>query len=208
MKTSINVLILTSVVASVLALPQGVRAQRPARPVPPAVPDAIKVEPGYKPFLAAHAVGTQGYVCIAVGSTYGWTPFGPQATLYNEEGEQILTHFLSPTPYSLPPNPTWQHSRDSSIVWGEKIGSSSDSNFVAPGAIPWLLLEAVVVGDGPTGGDRLLPTRFIQRLNTVDGMPPSSGCAAPGNIGQRALVPYEADYFFYKEKARSQTDSD
>ena len=104
--------------------------------------------------------------------------------------------------------PTWQHSRDSSVVWGQMIRRSSDPNFVAAGAIPWLLLEAVVVGDGPTGGDKLLPTRLIQRLNTVDGMAPSTGCAGPDDIRKRALVPYEADYFFYMEKARHEPDWD
>ena len=167
--------------------------------MPPQVPEAIQVPPGYKAFFAGHAIGTQGYVCVAVGSVYSWAPYGPQATLFNGQGEQILTHFLSPTPYSQLPNPTWQHSRDSSIVWGQTIRSSSDPNFVTPGAIPWLLLEAAVVGNGPTGGDQLLVTRFIQRVNTVDGRAPSTGCASPQDVTKRALVPYEADYFFFKE---------
>ena len=204
MKTFVRILIL----ASAVALPQATQAQRRERPVPPPVPEAIQVPPGYKPYLSAHAIGTQGYVCVAVGSVYGWAPFGPQATLFNEENQQILTHFLSPTPYSLLPNPTWQHSRDSSVVWGQAIKSSYDPSFVASGAIPWLLLEAVVVGDGPTGGDKLLPTRFIQRLNTVDGIAPSTGCAGPADIKKRALVPYEADYFFYKELAFNEPHED
>lgn len=204
MKTCISILIL----ASGIALPRNVQAGRPEHPVPPPMPEAIQVPPGYKPYLAAHAIGTQGYVCVAVGAVYSWAPFGPQATLFNGEGEQILTHFLSPTPYSLLPNPTWQHSRDSSVVWGQMIRSSSDPNFVAAGAVPWLLLEAVVVGDGPTGGDTLVPSRFIQRLNTVDGLAPSTGCAGPGDIKKRALAPYEADYFFYREKARHEPDGD
>ena len=127
MKTDATALVL----AATVALPQAVRAERPARPVPPPVPEAIQVPAAYRPFFGGHAIGTQGYVCVAVGSRYRWTPFGPQATLFNEEGEQVLTHFLSPTPYSLLPNPTWQHSRDSSIVWGQVISSSSDPNFVA-----------------------------------------------------------------------------
>ena len=28
-----------------------------------------------------------------------------------------------------------------------------------------------------------------------------TGCAVANDIGKRGLVPYEADYFFYKEKA-------
>ena len=196
MKRCVYILIL----ASAIGLPHGAQAQRRGRPVPPPVPEAIQVPEGYKPYLAAHAIGTQGYVCVAVRSVFSWAPFGPQATLFNGDSEQILTHFLSPTPYSLLPNPTWQHSRDSSVVWGQVIRSSADPNFVAPGAIPWLLLEAAVVGDGPTGGDKLTATRLIQRLNTVDGMPPSTGCAKLDDVKKRALVPYEADYFFYKEK--------
>ena len=195
MKPYVSALIL----ASTIVLPQGAHAERSGSPVPPPVPDAIQVPPQFTPFLAAHAIGTQGYVCVAVGSTFSWTPFGPQATLFDEQSQQILTHFLSPTPYSQLPNPTWQHSRDSSTVWAQVIRSSSDPGFVQPGAIPWLLLEAVVVGDGPTWGDKLTATRLIQRLNTEGGLPPSTGCTRPEDIKKRALVPYTADYFFYKE---------
>ena len=160
------------------------------------------------PILVAQAVGTQGYVCVANGAVYSWKPFGPDATLFNAEGEQILTHFLAITPYSLLLNPAWQHSRDSSIVWAAKIAESADPNFVAPGAIPWLLLQAEVVGDGPTFGDKMIKTARIQRLNTWEGKAPATGCAAPANIGQRALVPYEADYYFYKTKAIFQPHED
>jgi hypothetical protein len=195
MKTYVSALVL----AAAIAVPHAAHAKGPESPVPPPVPDAIQVPPGFTPFLAAHAIGTQGYVCVAVGSVYSWTFFGPQATLYDEEGGQILTHFLSPAPYSLLPSPTWQHSRDSSTVWAQAIGSSSDPIFVQAGAIPWLLLEAVVVGQGPTWGEKLMATRLIQRLNTVGGIAPSTGCAGPADVKKRALVPYEADYFFYKE---------
>jgi len=195
--------IVAPIVAIIISLPHIVHAQGVT---PPAVPDAIQVPPGYKPYLMAHAVGTQGYMCVQAGSAFTWAPFGPQATLFNGDNEQILTHFLSPTPYSLLPGPTWQSSRDSSVVWGQAIASSSDPAFVAPGAIPWLLLEAAVVGDGPNGGAKLLPTRYIQRVNTVEGAAPSTGCSEPAHVKNRALVYYEADYVFYKEKARNVSD--
>jgi hypothetical protein len=195
MKTIVTVLAL----ACAIAVPQASYADRI---VPPAVPAEIQVEPGFVPYLMFHAIGTQGYVCVAVGATYSWKPFGPQATLFNELGEQVMTHFLSPTPYSLLPNPTWQHSRDSSIVWAAPIKTSTDSRYVAANAIPWVLLQAEVVGDGPTGGVKLTQTRFIQRVNTFEGKAPTAGCAASGDIAARALVYYEADYVFYREKAR------
>jgi hypothetical protein len=69
-----------------------------------------------------------------------------------------------------------------------------------------LLLEAAVVGDGPTGGDRLVITRYIQRVRTVEGIAPAAGCASPQDVKKRALVPYEADYVFYREKPRRRTE--
>lgn len=204
MKTYVSALILFSTIA----LPPGASAQRPEAPVPPPVPEAIEVSPEYTPYLAAHAVGTQGYVCVLAGATFKWTFFGPQATLFDADEQQIMAHFLSPTPYSLLPNPTWQHSRDSSTVWGQVMSSSSDPGYVAPGAIPWLLLEAAVVGDGPTYGDKLTATGRIQRVNTLGGIAPATGCAGPADIGKRALVPYQADYIFYKEKKRNDHDGD
>jgi hypothetical protein len=107
---------------------------------------------------------------------------------------------LSPNPFEGDtPRATWQHSKDTGTIWAVAIASSSDPQFVAPNAIPWLLLQ--VVGDqaGPTGGDRLTRTTFIQRLNTAGGVAPLSECAALTNIGKKALVPYTADYFFFDD---------
>jgi Protein of unknown function (DUF3455) len=194
--------VLGLVLATAIAAPQIARAERSQSIVPPPVPADLELSPDeFTPYLMAHAVGTQGYVCVAVGSAYNWVPFGPQATLFDKAGGQVMTHFLSPAPFDRALSPTWQHSRDTSAVWGRVLKMSSDSNFVAPGAIPWLLLEATVVVDGPRGSDTMTLTRRIQRLNTVEGKAPTTGCAVANDIGKRGLVPYEADYFFYKEKA-------
>jgi hypothetical protein len=192
--------VLGLVLAIAIAAPEIARAQRQSI-VPPPMPGDLEVSPDeFTPYLTGHAVGTQGYVCVAVGAAYNWVPFGPQATLFDDAG-QVMTHFLSPAPFDHVLSPTWQHSRDTSAVWGRVLKMSSDSNFVAPGAIPWLLLEATVVVDGPRGADKMTLTRRIQRLNTVEGKAPTTGCAVVNDIGKRALVPYEADYFFYTEKA-------
>jgi hypothetical protein len=52
--------------------------------------------------------------------------------------------------------------------------------------------------DGPTGGDTLTHTNFVQRLNTSGGVAPTTGCSAPTDVGHLAFVPYTADYFFYR----------
>jgi Protein of unknown function (DUF3455) len=168
---------------------------------PPPVPSNIQVAKGNKAFLEGHAVGTQDYICLPSGSGFAWTFFGPQATLFNDDDKQVITHFLSPNPFeSEMPRATWQHSRDTSTVWAfaTLVTTSSDPVFVAPGAIPWLRLQVVGAQDGPTGGDKLLETTFIQRLNTSGGVAPSTGCTLATDVGKKVLVHYTADYFFYK----------
>jgi uncharacterized protein DUF3455 len=171
-----------------------------AEPItPPPVPGTIAVTEGYKPFLMGHAVGTQNYICApAPGGGVTWLQIGPQATVFTTNVEQFLTHYQSENPLEADAlDATWQHSRDSSRVWARKIRGSADPAYVAPGAIDWLLLGMTATKAGPTGGDKLLPTLFVQRVNTVGGKEPATGCSED-TINSRKLVPYEADYIFYK----------
>jgi Protein of unknown function (DUF3455) len=181
-------------VAFTVALSRPVYADRAIEPPP--VPDDLVVPEGNKVFLVGHAVGTQNYIC----PPSGWRLFGPQATLFNDDDKQLITHFLSPNPdESGMARATWQDSRDTSTVWAVRIAESSDPDFVAVGAIPWFLLEVVGTEPGPTGGERLTRTTFIQRLNTSGGIvPPPSRCDDPADIGITEFVSYEADYFFHK----------
>ena len=158
---------------------------------PPDVPTIIQVPAGNRLFRVSHAVGTQDYVCLSTG--WASPAYGPQATLFDDENEQILTHFLSPNPEeSNTPRPTWQDSRDSSIVWANPV---KDAKYTPdPTAIAWLLLKVVDTAAGPTGGDKMVGITYIQRLNTTGGLKPTWACAE----GDKALVSYTADYFFYK----------
>ena len=176
----------------------------PALVVPP-VPDNLQVPAGYSLFLGTRATGTQNYVCLpAAKRTVGWRFLGPQATLFVEGAgglqQQITTHFLSVNPVEVNlARPTWQHSIDTSKVWGRVRSSSADPVYVAPGAIPWLLLEAAGVEFGPNGGDFMTQTALIQRVNTAGGVAPTTGCTNDDEIGKVALVPYSTDYFFYRK---------
>ena len=202
-------------VAFAVALPQPAYADDVT---PPPVPANIEVPAGNEAFLVGHGVGTQNYVCLPSGTGVAFMLFTPQATLFSDDGKQITTHFFSPNPFEHNTNPavsaagmiraTWQHSRDTSAVWGQvKPGnSSSDPGFVAPNAIAWLLVTVVGGQDGPTGGDTLTETTFIQRLNTSGGVAPSTGCTSSTDVGNLAFVPYTADYFFYKKAPGGQAD--
>jgi hypothetical protein len=180
----------------------------------PAAPAAITPPAGNSAFLAGHAVGTQGYVCLPMGSGASWTVNAarPEATLFIKifgDAFQILTHFLSPdtnpnafAPSPLPfGNPTWQSSFDSSKVWGQTLQSilaGSDASCPNAGAIACLLLQAIGSLQGPAGGKLLTKTTYIQRLNTNGGSAPPSGYFVPTDVGKQTLVPYSADYSFFR----------
>jgi hypothetical protein len=209
-QTTRRILLIACVIALAVAftvsLPQPAHA---AHVTPPPVPANIQVPAGNKAFLVGHGVGTQNYVCLPSGTGVKFILFTPQATLFNDYDKQVTTHYFSPNPFEGGTiRATWQHSRDTSTVWGQvKDGnSSSDPAFVAPGAIAWLLVTVVGAQDGPTGGDTLAATTFIQRLNTSGGVAPSTGCASSTDVGNQAFVPYTADYFFYKKAAKSDAD--
>src|SRR5262249_49545058 len=170
----------------------------------PAAPPEIQPPAGNAPFLKAQAVGTQNYMCMPSGLGAAWTFIGPQATLFvgfsSPHGtiwQQVATHFLSHNPNENgTARPTWQ-GFDTSKVWGKAIASTTNTQFVAPGAIPWLLLQAVGSERGPAGGDLLTHATFIQRLNTTGGVAPTTGCTQSTDVGTMVLIPYTAEYVFY-----------
>jgi len=181
-----------------------------AQVAPPTTPDTIAVPAGNSAYLVGHAFGSQGYTCLptATGGT-AWNPSArPEATLFSDlfgQQFQIITHFQSinanPKPGVTVPlsgNVTWQSSFDSSRVWMVKNHGIDPSPDIAScpntGSIQCVLLQSVGNAKGPTGGNLLAKTTFIQRLNTAGGAVPTSTCA----VGQTELVPYTADYFFFR----------
>ena len=185
-----RILLIACAIALALALmvSESARADDSA---PPDVPTNLQVPAGNRLFRVAHAVGTQDYVCLSTG--WASPAYGPQATLFDDENEQTLTHFLSPNPdESNTPRPTWQDSHDTSTIWANPIQGATYTP--DPSAIPWLLLRVVGRAEGPTGGDKMTGTTYIQRVNTTGGLRPTGACTE----GDKALVPYTADYYFYK----------
>lgn len=200
--------------ALVLAGTFGTATHASAQVTPPTTPDTIAVPVGNSAFLVGHAFGSQGYTCLptVTGGT-AWSPAArPEATLFSDifgSQFQIITHFQSfnenPKPGVTPPlsgNATWQSSFDSSRVWAVKaagIDAGTDpASCPNSGSIQCLLLQSVGNKKGPTGGNLLANTTFIQRLNTAGGAVPTTACT----VGQTQLVPYTADYFFFRADRR------
>jgi hypothetical protein len=166
---------------------------------PPKVPDALAVPAGSKAFLIGHAVGTQNYICLPDGAGAKWLLFGPQATVFDHHGRQLMTHFLSPNPAENNAlRATWMDSDRTSSVWAVKVAESDDARFVEPGAIKWFLLQVKGAEEGSQRNDRLVKTTVIHRVNTSGGVAPASECTLTGDVGKTKFVPYTADYVCYK----------
>ena len=208
-------------IGCVVGMPHHLAAQTVT---PPPTPALITPPAGNTAFLVGHALGTQGYVCLPTGpgaSTASWTinAARPEATLFTKifgEDVQIITHFQSPdtNPNIFAPSPipfgsaTWQSSFDSSRVWAQVLHNNvlpaGPENPSCPnsGAIACLMLQSIGSDKGPTGGNLLTPVTFIQRLNTKGGSAPADGCSVSTDVGKQTLVPYSADYFFYKASTK------
>ena len=217
---SLAVITLFVIGAFSVSLPQPAHA---AKVTPPPLPAGMaQVPPGNTAFLVGHAVGTQNYICLPCpnpitpaamcpASGFAFGLFTPQATLFRDNDKQIITHFFSPNLSPIPPEvvgtirATWQDSRDTSTVWA-KVHQPNGAATVDTNSIAWLLLDVVGAQDGPTGGDTLTDTTFVQRFNTSGGLAPSTGCSSSTDVGNEAFVPYTADYFFYKKAAENDAD--
>jgi uncharacterized protein DUF3455 len=178
----------------------------------PTTPTAITPPAGNTAFLEGNATGSQGYICLptSTGGT-SWTVNGarPEATLTTPLfglPVQIITHFTSiddnpnrnaSLPVSLGGNATWQSSFDTSKVWASatgRIDAGSDPSCPNDGSIQCLLLQSIGNEKGPAGGRLLSKVTFVQRLNTNGGSAPTTACT----VGQTQLVPYTADYYFFR----------
>ena len=140
----------------------------------PEVPDVrLAVDEGNKVHFHGFGVGVQIYTWDGVK----WAGPVPRATLFDDEGNIVATHFAGPR---------WM-SNSGSTVLGTVVFAAT----VNPNAIPWVKLSATFEG----GAGIFANTKFIQRVNTVGGKEPSENGAF---VGQVFESPYTADYFFYR----------
>jgi hypothetical protein len=147
------------------------------------LPATVQVPSGNKVALETMAEGKILYECRVKAGAAGqheWVFVGPDAKLMTRNG-------MSAGKYYGPPA-TWE-SNDGSKLTATQVA-------VAPnvaGAIPLQLVK----GNPATGMGAMQGVTYIQRVNTKGGVPPATPCAA-GNIGDKTMVPYTADYIFYK----------
>jgi uncharacterized protein (DUF2147 family) len=148
----------------------------------PAVPEALRVPSGQVLAVTARGIGVQIYECVSAKddpSHFSWTLKSPEAVLQLGSGVVLGKHYAGPT---------WE-STDGSKVFGE-VTAKLDAPDSA--AIPWLLLRA----KSTSGAGIFSAVGSIQRLATVGGRAPATGCDQTQS-GKETRVPYSAEYRFF-----------
>jgi len=163
------------VLASLLAIPFAVGAQMME------VPDAVRPPAGHKAALTLVGTGDLAYECKANATgAFEWTFVGPTATLTDPKTRQPMGKYYG--------GPTWEAMDGSKVTGKQKAIAPAQA-----GSIPLQLVRA----EPATGTGAMSGVTYIQRVNTKGGVAPSDACGA-GNAGARKMVPYQADYVFYK----------
>jgi hypothetical protein len=148
----------------------------------PAVPASIAVPGGYEVAVRFSASGVQIYRCqpsATDATALAWKFVAPEATLFDYEGHIAGHHYAGPT---------WE-ANDGSKILGTVVAKAPAPDGMS---IPWLLLSASVVTPGRTLGH----AAFVQRLHTVGGAAPATGCGSD-TANTEIRVPYTADYYFH-----------
>lgn len=145
------------------------------------LPEQVRVPDAHVQKAWTVGIGEVTYACREKADqpgSYAWTFVVPAATLYDDGKKEVGKYYGGPT---------WE-SKDGSKVSGKQVAVSP----ATPGNLPLQLVKA----NQATGNGVMADLTYIQRLNTVGGIPPSQNCDR-GNIGQEMKVSYQADYVFY-----------
>jgi Protein of unknown function (DUF3455) len=150
----------------------------------PATPENLKPPQNEKVAFALFAKGVQIYQC-SVNKTdatkFEWALKAPEAELFDQAKAKVGKHYGGPT---------WE-SNDGSKIQGE-VKARNEAQGAK--AIPWLLLGA----KKPQGKGLFSAVKSIQRLNTIGGSAPATGCDRT-QAKAEIRVPYTASYYFYVE---------
>jgi len=153
------------------------------KPTPPSVvvPANLRAPANESLVRTLWADGVQIYECrkAADASFPEWVFLAPEARLSDANGAPMGRHYAGPT---------WEALDGSKVMGVVKAKVDAPD----PHAIPWLLLQTH--STGKTGVFARVTS--IQRVATVGGQPPATGCGS-ATIGKQERVPYQAQYAQY-----------
>ena len=140
---------------------------------------SIRVSEGNKLAFHAYAKGVQIYKWNLI--TQKWDLLAPQADLFAEDSYfgEIGSHYAGPT---------WESKSGSKVEGRRVLGTGCTPD---PTAIAWIVLSKFRT----EGAGIFSKVTYIQRVNTVGGLPPLE----PGSVdGETKQIPYTAEYYFYR----------
>lgn len=147
------------------------------------LPAAVQVPAGHRVALETVGQGSIAYECRAKAAAPAdseWVFVGPDARLVDRRGQAVGRYWGPPA--------TWEHA-DGSKVTATQVAVAP----AAAGSIPLQLVKAnPAMGSGAMTG-----VTYIQRVATRGGVAPAAPCTT-ANRGAKEVVPYRADYIFYK----------
>ncbi len=138
---------------------------------------ALKTPEGASEWLRLRGTGVQIFRCEARDGRLQWVYRLPEAELRDGNGKLAARHGAKLS---------FEHVDGSRLV-GEiedHVGSPLDN------ALPWLLIRTRSFGKGSLEG-----VSYVQRIDTIGGMPPD-GCEA-AQANQVLRVAFSADFVFY-----------
>jgi len=148
---------------------------QPTPTPPPAVWDG-PVD-GRPVFMRLRGEGVQIYECKKTDSGFAWDLKSPEALLYNDKGRNVGKIAAGPTITMI----------DGSTATGEKVAESPQ-----PGKLALALFKIT----GETGNGKLKYVKYIERVDTDGGTPPTTPADAD-HVGKTENVPYRATYVLY-----------
>jgi hypothetical protein len=153
-------------------------------PAAPVVAPALQAPAGQRKAFEHFARGVQIYRCAqaAGAAAPAWAFVAPRAQLFSAASSSAVlgTHGAGPH---------WQANDGNKVVGQVKARADAPQ----AGAIPWLLLATTAEATPGT----MARVTSIQRLDTVGGAAPGSGCGAAADVGKEAEVPYTANYVYF-----------
>jgi hypothetical protein len=141
---------------------------------------SIKVPDGHEPVLRLGARGVQVFRCEKQDSGGVWVFRQPDAELLDPAGEVVGRHGAS---FSF------EHGDGSRLV----ANIAAHDEAPRPADLRWLLMTAKSYGKGTFDG-----ISYVQRVNTVGGMPPAQ-CDA-SQAGRILRVDFTSDFVFYRPR--------
>ncbi len=147
------------------------------------LPEAIRVPTGHVAILEAEGRGNLLYECQAIRRApfeYAWLLRSNGLQLKDSSGRSIM--------YYPGPRSRWVHSDGSQVMARELVEVPGD-----PQNLP---LQRAKAEPAPSPG-ALENVSYVQNQRTQGGVVTGKPCTAAG-LGMRMVVPYEADYVFWR----------